>query len=204
MTCKCGRQTNNSDGVCAICHLKANDPDTIQGLGVRRHKGTKAQRHKEQKRKNNIPNSLICLQCKKSYKPTSSAQKRCSECKKSINRQPSNVNCKIEGCKNPIKAQGLCNKHYLQKLKDEGRIGIRKNPLYESSTNPKDASQKSQVSCPKDASQKRKKAGNGSLAQMLYVSNLLDNQISSIFKDGSIDVKIILDIRFRLGIIMNI
>ena len=40
---------------------------------------------------------------------------------------------------------------------------------------------------------------NGYLAQMLYASDLLDKQINSVLEDGSIDAKIILDIRFRLG-----
>ena len=284
MTCKCGRQTNDPSGICVICNLKTNDPDTIQGTGnsLRPMGGQKAQRHRErsmqyavrstkssiEKHKNNVPGSLICLQCQKPYKPTSSAQKRCPACKKihiseysknyrdkTLNLKPHTAShrennkskdCAVDGCKNPIKTQGLCNKHYLQKLKKEGRIGIRKNPSTRA------FGKKSQVSW------KRKWAGNGNigadrssaaepeiklkpsplppkrligegvlivesskenvipakagiqceasfgkdngfLAQMLYASTLLDGLINSILKDNTIDIKVILDIRFRLG-----
>ena len=307
---KCGRQTHNPSGICAICNLKANDPDTIQRSGdslrpmggqgsggtedavrsaeslvpedrqcsikgcskfyvkdklctkhFREKHGkpafansTKEKGPKQSRREGVTVTKKICCDCKKEYKPTSNVQKRCPECKKSINHQPSSVNCKIESCKNPIKTQGLCNKHYLQKLKNEGRIGIRKTPS--TSLDGK----KSQVSwkrkwagngnigadrssvaeperkqldirrcricgctdndCSKciertgepchwveddlcSACQDNKptgsQKGNGYLAQMLYASDQLDKQINSVLEDGSIDTKVILDIRFRLG-----
>jgi len=351
MTCKCGRQTNDPSGVCAICNLKANDPDTIQstthggGSG-----GTEAQRHRERSTESSVPENRqcsingcknpiysqkkglckyhytrckiegcekywvrkglctkhlrekqdkpafakpvqrmlrtkekgpkqsrrgeitvtkkICCDCKKEYKPTSNVQKRCPECKKihiseyqkkykdkisdlqpraasrRKNHKPliGNCKCNIEGCKNPIKAKGFCNKHYLQKLNKEGRIGIRKTPSTsldgkksqvswkrKSAGNGNIGADRSGVAEPeksysvqgsrhsdlfgiplkKDAGQagmtnnQKQEAGiqkgNGLFAQMLHASDLLDKQINSALEDGTIDTKVILDIRFRLG-----
>ena len=240
MKCECGRQTNDPSGICAICRLKLNDPDTIQGSGIR---GQKAQRHKVKKVKNNVPSSYVCIVCQKPYNPTSSAQKRCPTCKTihiaeyqkkykpSTDLQPhvarkkthqSSNNCSVDGCKNPIKSSGMCNKHYLRHLKDAGRIGIRKNPK----TSQVSRANLSARARGQDAEPERKqtsdrlqtldktkdvipaRAGiqsgnNGLFAQLLYASELLDRQIKLVSDNGAIDTKIILDIRMRLGAVLR-
>ena len=168
MKCKCGRQTNDPSGICAICRLKLNDPDTIQGSG-NRGQGTgvreqEAQRHKVKKVKNNVPReTYICIQCQKPYNPTSSAQKRCPDCK-------------------------IIHIAEYQKK-------------YKPSTDRLRTLDKTKDVIPAQAG--IQSGNNGLFAQLLYASELLDRQIKLVSDNGAIDIKIILDIRMRLGAVLK-
>lgn len=64
----CKRETNSPSGVCVICQLDGKKP--MEGAMAR------------------VAESKECIQCGKTYKPTSNVQKRCVECAHKHKREP--------------------------------------------------------------------------------------------------------------------
>lgn len=208
MKCKCGRQTNDSSGICAICRLKMNDPDTIQGSGNRGQEtgGTKAQRHKVKKVKNNVPReTYICIQCQKPYNPTSSAQKRCPTCKtihiaEYQKKYKKKTSYKPSADLQPHTARKKTHQVSRTNLSARAR-GQDAEPERKQTSDRLQTLDKTKDVIPAQAG--IQSGNNGLFAQLLYASELLDRQIKLVSDNGAIDIKIILDIRMRLGAVLK-
>lgn len=114
--------------------------------------------------------------CGKIYKPTSNAQKRCPECKPQINKE-----------------------RYAKKPQVSHPRPVIKKAIREKNAEPEARPEAGAISM--KISIDRKAAAY--LAQLVYASELLDQQINLAVEEGVIDTKSILDIRYRLGAVLR-
>ncbi|NOZ67977.1 MAG: hypothetical protein GXP46_01710 [Deferribacteres bacterium] len=98
--------------------------------------------------------------------------------------------CKVEGCGNPFKARGYCDKHYKNAVKTGE---IKTTPRNKKKINPQPEKQET---CNAENM-------TAMLAQLLYCSRVLDSEINAAMLQNRIEIKNISDVRFRLGEIMR-
>lgn len=70
---------------------------------------------------------IECRQCGQSFTPSTSRGKTyCSKaCARRWQREHESGECSISDCGRPVRAKGLCNKHYKAQLRLEGRLSTK-------------------------------------------------------------------------------
>ena len=115
--------------------------------------------------------------------------------------------CSIEGCTSPLKHKGLklCNAHYLKYLKNNGRYSKnnQSNVVDPAAVVDEQISREFKTIIVSEDMAKSK-LRTALLAQLFYISELVDAQIEVVISEGNIDCFQIFDIRKKIGEIVSI
>lgn len=115
--------------------------------------------------------------------------------------------CEHENCNNRNFLKGLCYKHFIEIYGKDALPESMKPKSRKENKNEHHGNEGGELQEPAEKRGWNPAVHNNDktafLAQLLYVSDLLDNQLNSALEAGKIDIKVILDIRNRLGVVLR-